>query len=156
MRVIVIALSLLLALAAAPQAWAELIVKDTGDNVRYHDITEDSSDITFSIQDASGMPAEGATITLRNEVTGAKVEAVSAGGQVVFPDIAPGTYVVESATPDITFTQVLVTAASGAAVGAGITPALAAFGLVAGGTTAIAVTHSGDSGDNDVPLSPFQ
>ncbi len=160
MKLISFVLLPLIMLVAAAPAMAELteiVVKDTAGVVRSVTEVEEPSNIEFTITDASGMPADGAQISIRNEATGTELQAVSANGVVVFDKIEPGTWIVSSVSPDITFTNILVTAGYAAAGmgGAGIGGTLA---LVAGGGAAIAGTTiaivEANRNDKESPLSP--
>ena len=117
----------------------EIVIKDTSGVTRSVTQVDAPSNVEFTLTDASGMPADGAEIILKNEVSGQQLHAVSSNGTVIFEGVDTGTWVVASNTTDVTFTNILVNTAYAAAGlgGAGIGGSLAA---VAGGSAAVAGT----------------
>ncbi len=153
--------------ASAEIQTSTLEIRDTSGVTRNVSDVETAGDVEFSLEDQSGMPAQGAEVTLTNEATGEVLRAVSANGVVKITGVAPGTWVVASTTPGITFTSVTVlsaTAVAGSfggtailgmniptAIGAGLGTAAA----VAGGTVAIVHATDGDSDNDDDVMSPI-
>ncbi|RIL10169.1 MAG: hypothetical protein DCC75_04960, partial [Proteobacteria bacterium] len=123
-----------------PPSTPDLTIKDTSGVVRNVTSAEGPSTIEFSLATQSGAPAEGAVVTLKNELTGEVIQAVTSNGTAVFEGVAPGTWVVSSAAADVTFTSIAVTASAAAAGATGVGLATG-FGVLAaaGGTTALAV-----------------
>lgn len=123
---------------AAYGAATELTIKDTSGVVRNVTQMEGTGSVTFNLTNAAGMPADGAEVTLVNELTGAKLTAVAANGTVVFDGVEAGVWIVSTSAADITFTGVLVTAGAamaGTVGGASLGPVIAA---VAGGSAVVA------------------
>ena len=151
-------LAMLLSLAAPALAeFQEVVIKDTGGIVRSVTEVQDASNVEFTVTDASGMPADGTEISLTNESTGTVLHGVSANGVVVFDKVEAGTWVVASSSPNITFTNILVSAtyaAAGLGSGAGLG---SSFALLAGGSAAVAGTTIAivdANNDKDAELSP--
>lgn len=130
----------------------EIVIRDTSGVARHvAQLTDqEAGTVEFHISDASGQPADGAEITLKNDTTGKTLTAVSANGVVLFEGVEPGSWVVASVSPNITFTDILVSAGAAAAAETGmalvpgvIVP-LAAVGAVGGG---IALSNDNKKGE---------
>ena len=105
----------------------DVTIEDTGGTVRGSgSVIDGKSAIEFHLQDGSGNPAEGAEVTLTNKSDPAVVlKATSTAGSVVFADVVPGTWVVATQNPAITFMDVMFLSdpaalGAGAAVGGGL------------------------------------
>jgi hypothetical protein len=140
-----------------------LEIRDTAGVTRNVSEVETAADVSFSLEDASGMPAQGTEVTLTNETTGEVIRAISANGTVIFRGVAPGVWVVASTSPHITFTSVTVVSAAAVAGTFGGTAILGmsvptALGVgagalaITGGT--IAIIESDDD-DDDAVMSPI-
>jgi hypothetical protein len=129
---------------------AQIEVRDTAGVTRSVSSVEVAGDVEFSLVDQSGMPAEGAEITLTNEATGEVLRAVSANGVVRFTGVAPGIWTVASTVNQITFTAVTIT---GSTAVAGTFGGTALFGMPVPQALAVGV---GGSSSDDPELSPFR
>jgi hypothetical protein len=132
-----------------------LVVVDSAGVERAKASVESASKIEFSLTDASGAPAEGAEITLTNEL-GVAISTQSVNGIAVFEGVGPGTWTVASITPGITFTDINLGALSAlttTSLGALSTATVAGGALAVGATTVGIVAIADDSSDKD-PLSP--
>lgn len=126
----------LLACLVCTSAFAdgEVTVQDSAGIVRGTASVEDLGQVRFQVENAQGLPADGAKITLTSAESGESFHAVSALGTVEFDGVAPGVWTVASETPGITFVDI------------SIVPGFAAAAPVVGmsvGTTAAAVTGGG-------------
>lgn len=150
--------------AALAEDSSMLEIRDTAGVTRNVSEVEIAADVSFSLEDASGMPAQGTEVTLTNEATGEVITAISANGTVTFPGVAPGVWVVASATPTVTFTSVTVVSAAAVAgtfggtaiLGMGVPTAIgvgAGALAITGGT--IALIESDDDDDDDDVMSPI-
>lgn len=150
------ALSVIFLPAALSAQSNELVIRDTAGVVRNVTMAEGNAIVEFHVSDASGQPADGAEITLRNDSTGKSFNAVTANGVVRFEGIEPGPWVVASLSPNVTFTDILVlTAEEAALAGTGMAfgpPLLIGGAAAAGiGTTAFFIS---DSDSKDKEMSP--
>lgn len=142
---------------------ASVVVKDTAGIVRANEKVEEKGVVTFSLVDASGAPAEGVEVSLVMEGTGETLTGISQAGTVTFEGVASGAWVVSSATPGITFTEVSILPSSALAAGGGISIAgvgiapVAIGGAAVAGAAAIAISaNNSDNNNNDEPLSKFR
>ncbi len=170
---LVLALALTI-LIVSPQALAlqEVTIKDTSGTVRNVTQIDEAANIEFSLTDAHGLPAQGAEVSLKNELTGEILKITAQHGTALFEGVQPGAWVVASSTSSITFTNIAVTssaaiAASGAAAATGATflgtGAMVGGGALVIGGTALAISESTDSssdgsddddGSNIIPGNP--
>ena len=153
-----LSLAFLVAPIAAFADVSELTITDSAGVTRSVSQVEGASHIEFTLTDVAGMPADGVQVTLTNAATGEQISAVVVNGTVAFDQVAAGTWTVSSAAANVTFTNIVVTAASagvglGAAGLGGTTILLAGGGVAAAAGATIAIVDANDSNNNG-ELSP--
>lgn len=141
-----------------------VIIKDSAGIVRANETVEDRGTVGFALLDSSGAPAEGVEVTIIMEGTGETLTAIAEAGYVAFEGILPGTWIVSSATPGITFTSISIGSTGsaivaggggGGAAGVAIAPVAVGGAAVASAVGfAIATNDSNDEGDD--PISKFR
>jgi hypothetical protein len=158
--IIVAVMTTVSALLSGTPAYAfgshEISVQDTRGVTRAQGTVDDHARIEFTIQKANGTAPDNVEVTLTNSATMGVLSSMSANGLVAFDQVAPGTWVVATASPGITFTQVNIVS-----MGATVAPttgkmSLLGKSLILGGA-AVGVTGivlGVRSDDNDKPLSP--
>ena len=166
-RIISVLVVLAVHCSVAAAASSTIEFKDTTGVPRNITDVETAGDVQFSVVDQSGLPANGAEITLTNEITGEVISVVAANGIATFSGLAHGVWVVASSTSAITFTAVTVSAATAVAgafggtavLGMSVTSAAAAgvgaAAAIAGGTIAISNAQDDDDDEDEPALSPF-
>lgn len=135
----------------AADSFADMLtVVDTKGVVRSEQALTDNGSIQFNLTDGTDNNPDGVEVLLKNQDTGETLTAFSEKGSVVFPSVAPGTWVVSTTAANVVFTSINIAPAAlaGTVGGLGLSStALTVGGITAvtGATVAIAESNNGSS-----------
>lgn len=153
--------------AAAECTNCEIVIQDTYGSTRAVAESVDPTSIEFNlVDDATGGPANGVEVTLKNVKSGELLQVVAANGTAVFDGVEPGIWQV--AANGVTFTDVGIGTSTAFVGGVGAAGGLGGIGGIGGlsatgtaiaataavGAGAVAVSASGSSSTDHPPLSP--
>lgn len=143
---------LLLTLPLTVWAAANITIVDAAGVTRAQYEGAANSSITLNINDAGGVPADGATVTLTNTVTNEKLTAVTERGVAKFPKVGVGTWTLSTEQAGLVLASASFLPVGSALGGAAL--AVGGIGAIIVGGNEIADAADGDGPKEATPLSP--